>query len=189
MIYGISGYKGSGKSTFGYLLGEALIRLNFRVQHDAFANPLKRAVEVALGMSEEQIYGDLKETLDPYWGITPRYAMQTIGTEWGRNLLGPDVWVKSMNLRYEKDPNQMWIIGDLRFRNEVAWIKSKGGILIRIQSPNAAYQKGDAHQSECDLEGFDEWDYDILNDLSKGLEPLKKIAEALAINIDSQQPS
>jgi hypothetical protein len=41
-----------------------------------------------------QLYGDEKETpLPEFGGKTPRQMMQTLGTEWGRNLIDAEIWI------------------------------------------------------------------------------------------------
>jgi hypothetical protein len=53
----------------------------------------------ANGMSSDMITryleGDLKEQLIPELGVTSRYAQITIGTEWGRKLIGEDLWANT----------------------------------------------------------------------------------------------
>ena len=88
MIIGLTGYAGCGKSTVAdYLVkkhGFTLIK---------FAGPLK-AMMRALGLGEREIEGDLKEKpCGLLAGRTPREAMQTLGTEWGRQHFGQNFWV------------------------------------------------------------------------------------------------
>src|SRR5690606_31883458 len=50
-----------------------------------------------------------------------------------RHHLGDDVWVKAVERTmslYGK-----YVITDVRFPNEYAWIRSKGGVIIRITRP------------------------------------------------------
>jgi hypothetical protein len=79
--------------------------------------------------------------------LTPRKLMQLVGTECGRNIIHPDVWVNATMVDYikaesldgnypSKDivfsrPN--WVITDVRFPNEAQAITDRGGINIRIQ--------------------------------------------------------
>lgn len=80
--------------------------------------------------------------------LTPRKLLQLIGTEAGRNIIHPNLWVNALMSRYKpiedypiiieeeyiKDnyiyPN--WIITDVRFPNEVKAIEDKGGFIIRV---------------------------------------------------------
>jgi hypothetical protein len=141
-IIGISGYIGSGKT----LLADTLCsKYNFiRVK---MAQPLKTMLE-SIGLTQDNIEGSTKQTPLPLLcNQTPRYAMQTLGTEWGRNLMGADLWVnlwaKKVNELISKDINI--VCDDVRFINEVQKIKELGGKIFRLD--RAAAKKQD-HKTE-----------------------------------------
>jgi hypothetical protein len=76
MIVGILGKIRSGKDTTGdYLVANK----NF-VKY-SFANPIKRGAMELFGFTEEQVFGDAKDEIDPTWGITPRLVLQIMGNE------------------------------------------------------------------------------------------------------------
>lgn len=90
--------------------------------------------------------------------ITPRKLMQLLGTEAGREILHPNIWVNALFADYEKfhdknhctAPNKheenclpKWIIPDTRFPNEAQAIKDRNGILIRIERPIQKHPKRD----------------------------------------------
>jgi len=78
-------------------------------------------------------YNDL--TIE-YEMLTPRNLMQLIGTNAGRNIVHPSIWINATMIEYEKEnkyPN--WIITDLRFPNEAEAIKKRNSILIRLERP------------------------------------------------------
>ena len=82
-----------------------------------FADPLK-AMMRQLGPGEREIDGDLKEVPSAILGgQTPRYAMQHLGTEWGRNLIHPDLWVMAWKERAKQC--ERVVADDCRFPNEV----------------------------------------------------------------------
>tara|TARA_R100000951_G_scaffold10686_3_gene9018 strand:- start:16608 stop:17540 length:933 start_codon:yes stop_codon:yes gene_type:complete len=71
---------------------------------------------------------------------TPRKLMQLLGTEGGRDILHPNIWVNALFADYKATggysdgphyPN--WIITDVRFPNEAQAIKDRGGIVIRVE--------------------------------------------------------
>lgn len=139
MIVGIGGAAGAGKST----LAEYLVREHgfHRVK---FADTLKGMLRVVLsdlGFTESEatraIEGDMKEvTISHLAGKTPRHAMQTLGTEWGRKQMDDDFWVKIAEVRINSllhDGVTRVVIDDLRFDNEAALIRSyDGGQILRI---------------------------------------------------------
>lgn len=111
--------------------------------------------------------------------MTPRLLMQLLGTECGRNIIHPDLWVLSLFRKYQpiyvgewnegdepefnfpdkyKYPN--WCITDVRFPNEVKRIQSKGGIVIRLERHN---DNPSDHYSETALDNFNGFDYIIDN--------------------------
>lgn len=130
-LIGLIGKKGSGKDT----AAEGLEAYGF--QNVKFAGALKAMLRTLLayqGASDDTIRrmidGDLKEVPTSLLaGKTPRFAMQTLGTEWGRNLIGSDFWLDTAMARAATGDT---VITDVRFPNEVEAVKANGGTVIRI---------------------------------------------------------
>ena len=73
----IGGKKSSGKDTVADYITK---KYNFKKM--AIANKLKSIVKILFDFSDEQLNNEiLKEKLDKNWKITPRQAMQFIGTD------------------------------------------------------------------------------------------------------------
>jgi hypothetical protein len=127
----------------------------------SFATPIK-AMLSALGLSNEQLNGSQKEVLDPRFGRTPRYLMQTLGTEWGRGLVREDLW-PSMAL--DSGLDIVKVVDDMRFANELAAVRDRCGVVVRCNSAIRTLPRGAAaHRSEAS--GVDLWqvDMDLDND-------------------------
>ena len=147
-LIGFHGPKQSGKST----AASVFTRLGYA--EVAFADPLKRmmaALLYDLGIPtweiDRMLWGDLKEIeLPELSGRTPRHAMQTLGTEWGRTCMHPGFWVNIVRQQIANDPNQRRVFSDVRFENEAAVIRDLGGIIVHIERPGLP--TGDAHASE-----------------------------------------
>lgn len=124
-IVAFTGPAGSGKSTAAdYLVGKGYTRVKF-------AAPLK-AMCHAIGLTVRHIEGDLKqEPCDLLQGKTPRHAMQTLGTEWGRDCLGPNFWIDLWAAEACRHPRV--VCDDCRFENEAASIRDLGGIVVRLE--------------------------------------------------------
>lgn len=111
-----------------------------------FAGPLKDMAK-AFGLSPAQVDGDQKEVpSDLICGQTPRYFMQKLGTEFGRELIGDDVWIRAFQHAVNQlDPWTPVVVDDVRFQNEAGIIQHMGGIVVRIDRDG--YKPGE-HASE-----------------------------------------
>ncbi len=140
MLIGISGFINCGKSTVATQLTE---EFNFR--KDSFATNLKDACALIFDWPRHMIEGDTKESrewrevTDTWWeeklnipDFNPRLALQLIGTNALRNHFNEDLWFLTLENRIRKNPNQHVVISDVRFPNELKFIKDQGGILIRV---------------------------------------------------------
>jgi hypothetical protein len=137
MIVGFLGFIGSGKGTAGDILKE----IGFVKQ--SFAGPVKDTASVMFGWPRHLLEGDTEESrkfreeYDPFWSkkfgyqFTPRMALQTIGTEVGRDLFDSNIWISRLEKNIEENKN--YVITDVRFKNEMNWIRNNNGILIEIQ--------------------------------------------------------
>lgn len=145
LIIGVMGPIGAGKST----VADCLVQTHgfARVK---FAGALK-AMMRALGLTDREIEGDLKEAPCPaLGGRTPRYAMQTLGTEWGRNLIEPDLWVRTAMAeigRLRRAGRLAVVVDDCRFQNEAAAIRAAGGLIWRVVRDEGA-ETAAPHASE-----------------------------------------
>jgi hypothetical protein len=144
MIVGITGFMFSGKdSVADFIMQKTCETMAFRKY--SFAKPLKETAMALFGWSEEQVYDqDLKSIVDPLWGISPRQALQYLGTDVMREFfptlnpefqkkVGHSFWVKRFQKWYETQPNKNIVIPDVRFPQEVDIIKNLGGIIIRVK--------------------------------------------------------
>lgn len=164
MIIGL-GYKArSGKDT----AAEYLWR-HFHFTRTAFADNLKKACMVIFSLTHEQVFGDNKEVEDSRWNDTPRNILQKVGTECLRRGYHQDVWVKSLEMYLKtQSPMTDWVITDVRFPNEAEAIRNWGGVLVRVDRPNAPGIATAKHASETSMETWGGgWDFvlDNSNDL------------------------
>lgn len=149
MLIGITGQKGAGKDAFA----RHFIERGFA--NVKMADPLKAMLRTLLDLAaideatiERMIEGDLKEVPSPVLcGKTPRYAMQTLGTEW-RNMLGEDLWLNIWRDRVETSDVPV-VCTDIRFAHEAAEIIERGGHMVRVERPGLA--GGDGHSSETEM--------------------------------------
>ena len=103
--------------------------------------------------------------------VSLRYLLETLGTEWGRNLICSDLWALIAEKRYRECEGGM-VIRDVRFPNEVDWLDRLGGDLIHIIRPNHFNPEANPdHPSNkpLSIRGFDktimnDCDLDVLKD-------------------------
>ena len=131
-----------------------------------------------------------------------RQLLQKLGAEgrdkdknWWVNVI--DTWIRTYNER----GMERFIITDVRYPNEVKWLKSKGGILIKIDAPKRTLKKlkeennNDKekikktinHKSERlinEPEISNQIDYIIDNDKSNVLEQIKNLIKKMENNLN-----
>lgn len=170
----------SGKSTTARFLqsiigGERL----------SFADPMREAIiPIAApflpgGEAEvrEWLKDDRKDyAIIPRLGRTLRYLLQTVGTDYGRNLIHPDLWTMIARERTRRiSEREPAIIDDLRFENEYAMLRDEDAILVRINRPDAPISGNRGHVSEHRL---DELPFDhVINNTGSKSELARKVAE------------
>jgi hypothetical protein len=140
-VIGLVGATGAGKTVLAERLAPTLgyTRLSM-------AEPLKEML-LALGLTQTDVNGPPAQRARSHvllGGKSPRFALQTLGTDWGRNRISPDIWANAVYdriLRKQETARELGqehagvIIDDLRFPNDWAMLNRLGGVLIRIRRP------------------------------------------------------
>lgn len=129
MIIGFTGLAGSGKST----AADYLVKRHGFVR-TRFADTLKGMMRV-LGLGDAEIEGHLKEVPCPIlMGKTPRWAMQSLGTEWGRNCIDRDIWIALWQRTTCDilDHGGNVVVDDCRFDNEFRMLEKMDAKVCRI---------------------------------------------------------
>jgi Deoxynucleotide monophosphate kinase len=193
VVFGMSGRKRSGKDTSG----ERLVNEHGFVRI-AFADSLKEACIAIFGFSREQVYGDdFKEVIDEYWEYSPREVLQKVGTELFREVIpqdnvlpkiGKDIWVRTVErkiLNLAKQGHRRFVITDVRFPNELAFLKDSEfnafSIKVIRQSVMTETDPSQLHASEALIDGFN-CDFEIENsgtveDLFTGIDQIVSMTE------------
>jgi hypothetical protein len=175
-IIGISGLAGVGKDT----AADFLVR-EYGFVKIGLADPLKRICRDVFAFTDEQLWGpsELRNAPDRRYPrehletLSPREALQQLGTEWGRNMY-PNVWVDYLLRTVKEIEDGAWydaktgaekscdccpstyrgvVIPDLRFPNELAAIKKADGVSWRIARPTSNSAEFRKHVSETSLDG------------------------------------
>ena len=152
-LVGLSGFAGAGKDSLASDLAAA-----HGYQRAAFADRVKRlavALDPALAARVEA--GTPLDHLKTEPAV--RRWLQDVGYA-VRQVLGEDVWVRAA--LDHLDRRGRYVITDLRFENELAAIRARGGVAVRIERPGVGPANG--HPSEMELAGRDDWDLVVVND-------------------------
>jgi len=168
-IIGITGKARSGKDTVADMLASQLVAERY-----SFATPIKRMLEVLHLKDKED------DKAKHWYDCTYRHMVQTLGTEWGRELIHQDIWLKEAEYALGgEDAKGIVIISDVRFENEANWIR-KNGILIFVCRPHQELIAESDHISEAGIDKIPT-DWTLFN--SQGLEQLKSQCNDLAVGI------
>lgn len=131
ILIGLSGKMGVGKDYIAHnILMPYLEKKNIKTLMIAFADQIKVNTSVKHNINLFDMYDTKNENI--------RRLLQKEGTENGRNKYGDNIWINYVDKWtdiYSKRGIQAFIIMDVRFKNEAEYIKSKNGLLIRIEAP------------------------------------------------------
>jgi hypothetical protein len=136
-----------------------------------FASALKdmlRSMFRSVGYGETQIEafldGHMKEKPIPeFGGKTPRFLMQTLGTDWGRNLIAGDLWIDILHIRVISAlaAGHGVVVDDMRFPNEFGLLKyTMDAKTVWVKRPGVVART--THPSEGLLDTFT-FDREIIN--------------------------
>ena len=166
-IIGISGQAGVGKDFLTKNLLVPMIAGNRPYAILSFADHFKIEAIVKEGLDPAKVYGKKDKKT--------REILQRKGTEEGRDVFGPNIWVDLLDQRisqYQQRGIEYVFVTDCRFPNEVDYFEKKGAPVIRIDAPdrhlaameaeNGADAKVLAHSSETALKDR-KWKYLIDN--------------------------
>jgi hypothetical protein len=160
MLIGLGFQARVGKDQVAYHLV-----MNHGFTRVAFADLLKEACKVIFGLTHEQVFGNDKESVDPFWGVSPRHILQTVGTECLRKGFSDDVWVKALERKIMQNPNTNFVVSDVRFKNEAEMVLRLGGKLFKVERPGHSELTHTTmfHLSETQLSNFVDWTGTIVN--------------------------
>lgn len=163
-------------------VGKDTVAGHLYTRHDhctvSFAAPMKRMLEVAFpGVNFRS--GDRETPID-WLGKSPRQLLQTLGTEWGRDCIHPDLWLLLAERRIQEAKATGWygaVITDVRFHNEADMILRNGGELWHILRDDATTVNEHVSES-CDWSGYTRRIIDNNGTLSELFEQIDRLGLA-----------
>lgn len=103
--------------------------------------------------------------------VSPRLALMTLGTEWGRRLYS-NIWVDAAFEFIKMTPKTIflpkgydagdWVITDCRFKNEVEGSRQNGGLVVRLTRNMDVSTT--SHASEAELKTIPMSHFDFMFD-------------------------
>lgn len=133
---------GVGKSTYARKLKDEQDGVIY-----SFADTLKEMLSVLVGRFP--VYENKNAPIGWLGGITGRSLLQSLGTEWGRNMVGSDIWVQAMEQKFQSSYAPLRVIDDLRFENEAHMVRRLGGEVWLLKREGVEYTN--EHSSETCL--------------------------------------
>jgi hypothetical protein len=170
MIVGMCGAAGSGKDTAAKPLMQYA-----GFSKASFAKPLKDTLDYLFRWESNWDDLEWKETPNVNaFGHTPRFIAQSFGTDWGRNMISPEIWVTLALAALPAEGNHVFT--DVRFPNEAAAIRAAGGILVFVScSDRASGTNSNQHESE----GWLDWLFHYADvDIAAAFGEIDKLQEA-----------
>lgn len=152
MLIGLCGEKGSGKDTVTrYLVSD------YGFVQESLAAPMKKALAAMFDVPLD-VFDDPKRKEKPleclHW-LTPRHLIQTLGTEWGRNIISQFIWIRILQHRIEELESlglNNIVVSDVRFDSEAITINCIGGEVWEITRGEKTYSPEDPHLSEAGID-------------------------------------
>jgi hypothetical protein len=159
---GITGSKGSGKDT----VAAHLMSAHF-FNRVGLADPMKEMLHYGLGIPMDVLHGAPQDKEAPWrYGKSVRQLLQTLGTEWGREIVSQRLWLdralEHTIPTYEGACGApcRWVVTDVRYLNEAEVLRAAGFQIVRINRPRCT---GDGHASETEMAQI-EADHTLTND-------------------------
>ena len=151
MLIGLCGPAGAGKNTVADFLTDSD---GCPFMQIAVADPLYECISTITGLPVARLKDRAaKEAVIPWLGKSPRQLLQTLGTEWGRGSVHPEIWIR---IAMERAGQHLTVgrgvvVTDVRFDNEAKAIVDAGGEVWRIVRNGWACLAGDTatHPSEA----------------------------------------
>jgi deoxyadenosine/deoxycytidine kinase len=154
----ISGKQGSGKTTLARALQAAINRRN-ESKRRGHASAIISKFAAPLYTLHDEIYSLLERYDVKRPAVKDGELLQLLGTQWGRSVLGEDIWARICRQEAEQNLAAGYnvIIDDLRFKNELETFID--AFKVRLECPREmrkkrceAWREDESHPSETDLD-------------------------------------
>lgn len=126
-----------GKAQVGKSTTANVLQCDYGYLVDSFAYPIHLFVTTMMGRAHWEVPGSLKNVpQEVFGGKTPRQVMQSLGTEWGRDMVYQKIWTTRVINRIRplvEEGYVKFVISDYRFDNEYSdLVEAFGSDAIRV---------------------------------------------------------
>lgn len=145
-LIGVAGRSGSGKTRTANALAGAIVDSGDTVKLDAFSLEIKRPVRKQKGREyidrdadrgDMQRYGTMMRKYSPFFFVNLLFV---------RNNMDADMWEHFSD---KWKPADFLVIGDVRFSEEVRFIRAQGGVIFFVEGCRRPLRGAEAeHESE-----------------------------------------
>lgn len=138
IVIAMGGRAQSGKTRLSLSLYDHLVARGYTVKIIPFALPVKKMLST-LGLTTAHLFGDQKETpSEILGGATPRFAMQSLATGWGREMLYDDIWVDAWKRAVADCDAEIVIADDLRHVPELVALREAEAYIYEVYRASKA---------------------------------------------------
>ena len=134
MIIGLIGQKRVGKDTVANMLKNIDAVCDFKCM--ALADPIKDISRIMFNFTEEQLYDDAKDIVDPKWGIKPRDFFEQFGT----NIMQFDIYKYLPNLESQVEKRLFWVHSLLAKLKDYDYNKNSNIIVTDVRGLHEIYE-------------------------------------------------
>jgi len=155
LIIALGGLKRSGKDTFAGILAAAALARQLTPHRIAFADPLRSATAAAYALEGEDPFSDeLKDVVDPEWGITRRQMLIDVGgalrgvdaDHWSKLAVRRCRAFEAVAASFAPAHKPLHIFTDLRHTNEAKALLDLGATLALVVRDGVVW---DGHETEA----------------------------------------
>jgi dephospho-CoA kinase len=183
----ISGKANSGKDTIAKLFLEVYNILYGKLpnfEFTSFADPIKEMAMLMFPRTKRKtLYGPSENrnkiipgAFKDGYPLTYRRLLQDLGTEIGR-AYKEDIWLDALDYKLEKAQKHnrdFFITQDVRFINEIKYLKDRNYILIRLKRNSSIIQSISNHASETEQDSISDNEFNFIIDNNGTIEDLKE---------------
>lgn len=153
----------SGKSTVASRLedlawenGEAFTTISLADPLRQAAMPIIRPFFATEAEAWAALTTDAKDRVIPGLGVSGRRILQTLGTDWGRDIIHKELWIMiaRFRIRAALDSGEVVVVDDVRFEDEYDLILELGGKVVQVIRPDAPETEAHASNGRLDDKPF-----------------------------------